>query len=108
MAEQQVAIGHRPFVALSAATATGASGGVDLTWCASNASIILTVTGAPTAVSVNLEGSLDGTNWVVLKTLTAAGVGSSTGVPVRFIRANLTTLTGGTTPTVTALLGAGG
>ena len=60
------------------------------------------VTGSPATVSVTLEGSLDGTNWFVLATNTSTSNALSHVVdkPVRFIRAQLGTLTGGSSPTI--------
>ena len=66
--------------------------------------------GSPTAVKVNLEGSLDGVNWTTLAVFdTGAGatnfaIASSTSTMVLYARANLVTLTGGTTPTVKATI----
>ena len=62
------------------------------------------VTGAPTGVSVTLQGSLDGTNWFILATSTSTtgDYQSVADKPCHFVRANLGTLTGGTAPTVTA------
>ncbi|MGC2234262.1 MAG: hypothetical protein WBA09_22365 [Candidatus Acidiferrum sp.] len=64
----------------------------------------LNLTGAPTA-SCQMQGSLDGTNWFNLGTaLTASGLQTISLTPVAFIRANLTSFTGGTSPTATVLL----
>lgn len=62
-----------------------------------------------TAVTVDLEGSLDGATWFTLAThiFTAAEITAEgsmfhiTDKVVNFVRANLITLTGGTAPTVT-------
>lgn len=63
------------------------------------------ITGAPTAVNVNIEGSTDPAfgHFEVLAQYanTTNGSISLTGLTMPFIRANLTTLTGGTAPTVT-------
>lgn len=66
------------------------------------------LTGSPTACIVDLEGSLNGTNWFRLARWSIAG-GQASGdlvfssaTPASQTRANLTTLTGGTAPTVTA------
>ena len=63
---------------------------------------------APTAISTQLQGSLDGVNWfnlgAALTSLTAGTtVVSNTGSPAQFFRAN-TTITGGTAPVLTGLL----
>jgi len=92
----------RAYKSLSAATGTGvgsAKGGAR-TWA-----MDVIVTGAPSAVTVLLEGSVDGgATWRTLTTMnTAAGARvEAPDKPATKIRANLTVLTGGTTPTVTA------
>ena len=68
------------------------------------------ITGAPTAVSVSLEGSVDGTTFSDMGTheFTADELTATTALfhvvnrAVPVVRANLTVLTGGATPTVTA------
>jgi hypothetical protein len=70
----------------------------------------INTTGAPSGLSVTLQGSLDGVNWfsigsaVTSDTLTVINLANANAGPYAFIRANLTTLTGGTTPSVTVLL----
>ena len=67
-----------------------------------------------TAVTVLLEGSLDGISWFTLgtKAFDAGELTAETAIlhvaatPVVFVRANLTVLTGGTAPTVTVLYAA--
>lgn len=105
----KVFTGNRPHASLNAVTGVGAGTSIDLEFAYRCFTMQTTVTGAPTAVSITLQGSLDGTNWFTLATST-----STTGdlqhvvdKPVRFVRANLGTLTGGTAPTVTALIVAG-
>lgn len=95
-------------VALNAATVTGAGASVELPAVMGKFTLQTVVTGTPVSVSTTLEGSLDGTNWFVLATSTSV-TGDAQHVvdkPVRFVRANLGTLTGGTAPTVTALVAA--
>lgn len=64
------AVAASPFVSLSGVAATGAgsvlnvNGPVSITWQT-------TFTGTPTAITVNLEGSIDGTNYFVLDTSTS-------------------------------------
>src|SRR3970040_898986 len=62
------------------------------------------VTGAPTALQVDLEGSLDNTNWYQIDTynVVANTLREVTQRGAKFIRARLVTLTAGTSPTVTA------
>ena len=67
-------------------------------------SVQVIVTGSPSACSLQLEGSLDSTNWFNLsggQTCTSDILFSVVNKPVAFIRANLTTFTGGTNATVT-------
>ena len=96
---------------LNAATATGA-GAAQKTFSIPEAhSVQVTMGGTvvATAVTVALEGSLDGTFWQALAThALVAGEISAEGAlfhvvnsPTKYVRANLTTLTGGTAPTVT-------
>lgn len=100
---------------LSAVTATGAGTGVKASPWTSTHTVQATITGAPTAVTVDLEGSLDGAKWFTLVShafsggeLTAtAALFFVTGSPVAMVRANLTTLTGGTAPTVSVVYGQG-
>lgn len=104
-----------PNTILNAATATGAGsayanavrriGGkfANYTWQT-------VLTGAPTGVSITLQGSDDGANWTTIDTSTLA-TGETRYVantPVTFLRANVGTLTGGTAPTVTVNLQCGG
>lgn len=102
MAEQQVSPGTRVMQLLQA-SAVGAGAGVDLTYGKGTFTVQTVVTGAPTAVSLTLQGSLDGTNWTTLATSTSTTGDQQYAVdkPQRYIRANLGTLTGGTAPTVT-------
>lgn len=60
------------------------------------------ITGAPSAVDIDLEGSLNGTVWFVLDTSTAiAGEQRTIAAGVRFVRGVLVSFTDGTTPTAT-------
>jgi hypothetical protein len=101
-----VSSGSGPTASLSAATATGPGTVVDLGVVRSSHTMQTTVSGAPATVSVNLEGSLAAAGpWAVLanSTSTTGDVQTASGKAVRYVRANLVTLTGGTAPTVTAL-----
>jgi len=61
------------------------------------------VTGSPSSLRVDIEGSLDGTTWFQLDTYTTAAstLRFIVDKPVRYIRANLVTLGGGSSPTAT-------
>lgn len=75
-------------------------------------SVQVNVTGSPTAVTVDLEGSLDGVKWFQLAehVFSAGDITAQAALfhvidrAVPMTRGNLTTLTGGTTPTVTILI----
>lgn len=96
---------------LAAATATGAGLSVNLRKVVLEHTVQVIITGAPTAVTVALEASLDnGVTWNSIGTQAfAAGdltAGSLmyhvTGKAAELVRMNTTVLTGGTAPTVTA------
>jgi len=96
---------------LTDANATGAGNAVSVSsLCGDHAmQINLAYSVAPTAVTVALEGSLDGVNWAPLVThvllageLTAkVALAFANMMPVVEVRANLTVLVGGVNPTVT-------
>lgn len=107
--------GPSTFKALNAVTATGAGAWNRLGSARSLHSMQVTVTGAPSALLVDLEGTstVDGngdpTLPARLATWDLAGGPNASGdyvvasnAPVEFIRANVRTLTGGTSPTITA------
>ena len=98
---------------LDAATATGA-GSTQKTYSIPSAHTVAATMGGTvvaTAVTVALEGSLDDSTWFTLAShvFTAAEITAEAAMfhiadkPVKFVRANLETLTGGTAPTVTVL-----
>lgn len=97
-------------VSLNAATATGVGTTISFDCPKSNVSMQVVLTGSPTTVSVPLEGTVDGVTFIQL-VLFNQGSGNnaivaSSGKPVVAVRANLTVLTGGTSPTVTATISA--
>ena len=97
---------------LSAVTSVGAGTALALRGGRGAFGMQVSYTSNPTAVTVTLEGTIDGTNWVTLATYAGGSGGSNVSgdivfvrdTPVLQIRAHLTTLTGGTTPAVTATL----
>lgn len=102
-----VASGSGPYTSLNAATSTGPGTVFDLGVVRSSHTLQTSTTGAPTGVTVTMEGSLASTGpWVTLvtSTSTTGDVQTGSGKAVRYVRANLTVLTGGTAPTVTALI----
>lgn len=99
-----------PFTSLDAATAVGPGESRDLEDVRRHFTVVYFATGGPTSASVVLEGSHDGTNWVQVAGMAAGPTPSATTIYTnwfRHIRANLTALNGGTSPTVTATIAVG-
>ena len=115
-----------PFTSLNSATDTGAGTSVDLEGVANEFTMNVVVTGSPSSLTVRLQGSHDGTNWFTILDSDNSGSkvygteyankhetldNSLTARPLkphaRYVRANLVTLTGGTSPTVTATVATG-
>lgn len=107
-----------PYVSLNAATAVGPGAARDLEAISNEHSMLVHVTsslGAP-SYQLNLEGSHDGTNWISMVNIQSTGGGStpidtmtSTSTSagsawVRYVRANLIQLSGGSSPTITATI----
>ena len=98
-------------VLLNAATATGVGTAKDFSRLIDKHALQVTTTGDPTAVTVTLEGSLDGTNFFTVGThaFVAADITADGAMffdvdsPCLHVRVNLTVLTAGTAPTVTAI-----
>jgi len=91
---------------LDAATATGvdANGALTFKKVPPNWTVQIKYTSNPSSVIVDIEGSLDGANYTQIAQHTAAAADDIfhiSGKPVKYIRANLTALTGGTSPEVT-------
>lgn len=102
-----------PFVSLDAATVAGAGASRDLEDVGSVFGVLMSHTGAPTSVTVVLEGSHDGVIWhrVADSPVLLSEGYPSTFVTVtdhlfRHVRAYLVTLSGGSSPTVTASIAA--
>jgi hypothetical protein len=104
--------GDLPLTSLNAAAAPATGAVLNFASARSNLGMQVSFTGAPTAVLVNLLGSIDGVNFSPLSFFGSGTAGQnasgdivrSIGVPVMAIAAQLVTLTGGTAPTVTATL----
>jgi hypothetical protein len=96
------------YVLTSAALAVAPSKFLDCQDTFSNASAQFSFPSAPATISVNLEGSMDGSNWTVLATSTAVTTNTvySVGVPFRLLRANVTAFSGGSSPTLTVVVSA--
>ena len=98
-------------VLLNAAAATGAGSSQKVSQIPSQHTVAATMGGTvvATAVTVDLEGSIDDTTWFQLArhAFSAGEISAEAAMfhvidkPVRYVRANLITLTGGTDPTVT-------
>lgn len=89
---------------LDAVTATGVGGRASRQSVITDSTYTVTVTGAPSSVIVDIEGSADGISFSQFAQHTVSGatdIFHIAGKPANFLRGNLTTLTGGTTPTVT-------
>ena len=117
-----------PWVALNAVTETGSSASVDLDGVSNEFTIFASWTGSPTAVSARLQGSHDGVTWFdipntsvseatpggPLRSTTVGGGSANSNSPfivpmpyARYVRAYLSTLTGGSSPTVTVTAAVG-
>jgi hypothetical protein len=107
-------------ISLNAVLVTGAGQRLDLLVPRSVHTMQVTWTSNPTVVVVDLEGSLNGVDFkqmtrfdtatpFVSGDMVTASVFAGTGIraypAVSFVRANLITLTGGTAPAVTAIIG---
>lgn len=104
-----VTTGIGSMTALSAVTSTGAGTALDLGAAYGKFALQVKHTGSPATVIVTIEGSVNGTDYMTIGTWTAVSQANGdiifvTDKPCAYVRANLTTLTGGTAPTVTATL----
>lgn len=94
-----------PNVNLSAVT-SGTGAAFDLGYLRNNLAIVAVATGTVTAGAVQLQGSLDGTNWYNLGATVSPASNASASLlttgPAVYLRANISTaFTGGATVTVT-------
>jgi hypothetical protein len=91
---------------LNAETVVGTDTDAEEVTGASKLGVQVVTTGSPASFAVELQGSIDGANWVTLVTATNSaingyGQGAAQG-PAQFIRLHLASLSGGTSPTVSA------
>lgn len=101
-----------PKVSLNAVTSAQAGTAVEISRFTSNTNslgVFLSATGSPTAVSITVEMSPDQSTWYTLQGSTISSTTpacQNISIPpgANFVRVRLGTLTGGTTPTVTALV----
>ena len=92
---------------LDATSATGPGSVLTLNKPTSSFSMQTTSTGSP-SYSVLLEVSIDGVNFVIAGSSTSDGITSGPPYAVLSIRANLVSISGGVSPTVTAWVSADG
>src|SRR5262245_60250675 len=96
-------------VSLDAVTVTGPGAVLSFHEPKSNVSMQVIVTGSPTESVTDLQGSLDGVNFFgMCSVLTGSPSCAFAGFPILHLRASLRTLSGGSAPTVTAIIAAGG
>lgn len=100
-----------PFVSLDAETGTGPGAVRDLETVLTQHRGVGTVSGSPSTLEVHLEGSLDGETWYSMGTSASTGpvfaltAFASFACPARFVRANVTAISGGSSPAVTVTIG---
>ncbi len=96
----------QPAVSLDGATSAGPGETVDLGRNYAKHTAIVTATSSPTNVEVGLEFSHDGTNWARFNSANGSSFPFAvhTERVARYVRANLLTLSGGSSPTVTATI----
>ncbi len=94
---------------LDAATATGAGFAIMFDEPKANYSLFASWTGSPSSVTIHVEGTIDGDNWFNVDQVSTSAtpqILKGGPFPVIGLRANLTALSGGTSPTVTAWVAA--
>lgn len=95
-----------PVILLSGVTGAGAGSTVDLGGVFNDFSLISWATGSGSA-GLKLEGSHDGSHWVLLTDVTPSGGGSASytnlngGPYVRYLRGNCTSIDSGVSATLT-------
>lgn len=105
--------GSLPFTSFSAASTVGPGTARDLEGVYRLHTMCVAASGMTNVVTVKLEGSLDNANWLELATVTPSGGGtvvssaSVTSHLVRYVRANLTNISG-TVTSVAATIATGG
>lgn len=97
-----------PALKMDRLTANGSTSAINLGHVCKTFTFQTVVTGTPTSFTLTYQGSLDGVNWFTLGTSTATAGDAQHIVdkPAMFVRATLSALTGGTAPSVTAMVGA--
>jgi hypothetical protein len=105
--------GTQPAVSLSAVSAAGPGTALDAVTCRGNVIMVVNSSAGVSAGSVQMQGSIDGTNWVNIGSAVSTTTANTVFPPVvatsqfvRYVRANIATpITGGT---VSASVGANG
>lgn len=97
-----------PAIRTTAQTANGSTTSVDLGAVYRTFTFQSIVTGTPTSFTNTYQGSLDNVNWYTLVASTAVAGEAQFVVdkPAQYVRATLSALVGGTSPTITAIVGA--
>lgn len=94
-----------PFTSLGAATSVGPGSSRDLEDVLRTHTMFVTVTGSPSGVLVRLQLSHDGLNWHSIDSVSGGdGVVTSADHLARYVRADVATLSGGSSPTVTTTI----
>lgn len=96
------------YTSLSAVTSPEVGSAQNLLSLLTHHTMVTTVTGTPSTCEILMEGSLDNSTWITLGVTNGTGSCHSVAAVVQYVRANLTTLGGGSSPTVTAKLGSAG
>lgn len=100
-----------PFESLDAVGSTGPGAARDLEGSRKVHTLVVSATGTPSTVTAELQGSHDGVNWFNMGSASVNSPAANQGASVsnaehvaRYVRANLTQLSGGSTPTATATI----
>ena len=93
---------------LSGATAVGPGMSITFDLPKAKHGLTISVTGSPSVAQVSLDGTINGTDWFSIATATLTNMIAFPVSPVAVTatRANLVSLSGGTSPTVTAWIAA--
>lgn len=94
-----------PVTSLNAVSSTGAGAVLDAGQVVSGCTMHVATTGTPSAFDVEIQVSTDNVTWFNTgAAITVSGTSARAEAHGRYYRANLTSLTGGSSPTITAIL----
>lgn len=97
--------GIDPVVSLDAVSATGPGVALDAGRVVRSATLMVSSTGTPDVMDVEVQVSVNGVDWFDTgAAITVSGTAALANAQARYYRANLTALSGGTSPTVTAII----